>query len=75
VEDSGIGIPAAERQRVLDPFYRVLGTEQTGSGLGLSIVKTIAARLDGRLELDDASQFTQGLKVRLILNQPPQRES
>jgi len=36
VEDNGPGIPENERQRVLDPFYRVLGTEQSGSGLGLS---------------------------------------
>ena len=66
VEDSGVGIPATERERVLDPFYRVLGSEQTGSGLGLSIVKTIAERLGARLELADATQFPQGLKVRLI---------
>lgn len=67
VEDSGTGIPASERERVLAPFYRVLGTEQSGSGLGLSIVKAIAQKLDGTLELKRASQFSQGLKVRLIL--------
>jgi two-component system, OmpR family, sensor kinase len=67
VEDSGMGIPEAERERVLDPFYRVLGSEQTGSGLGLSIVKTIAERLRGRVELSDATQFPQGLKARIVL--------
>jgi two-component system OmpR family sensor kinase len=67
VEDSGVGIPEAERERVLDPFYRVLGSDQTGSGLGLSIVKTVAERLHGRIELSDATQFPQGLKARIVL--------
>jgi two-component system, OmpR family, sensor kinase len=67
VEDSGMGIPEAERERVLDPFYRVLGSDQSGSGLGLSIVKTIAERLQGRIELSDATQFPQGLKARIVL--------
>lgn len=68
VEDNGPGIPADERERVLDPFYRVLGTEQPGSGLGLSIVWTLAQRLGGRLELCDATNYPHGLKVRLTLS-------
>jgi two-component system, OmpR family, sensor kinase len=67
VEDNGIGIPESERERVLDPFYRVLGSEQTGSGLGLSIVKSITERLRGRIELSDATHFPQGLSVRIVL--------
>lgn len=67
IEDSGVGIPEEERERVLDPFYRVLGSDQTGSGLGLSIVKTITERLQGRIELSDSSQFPQGLKARVVL--------
>ena len=43
VEDDGPGIPAGERQRVLDRFYRVPGTPGTGSGLGLAIVREIAS--------------------------------
>lgn len=42
VSDSGPGIPEAERAQVLDRFYRVLGSGEEGSGLGLSIVKRIA---------------------------------
>ena len=42
VEDSGPGIPAAERERIFEPFYRILGTEADGSGLGLPIVLEIA---------------------------------
>lgn len=43
VEDNGPGIPEPAREQVFDPFYRVLGSDQIGSGLGLSIVRTIAA--------------------------------
>lgn len=64
VEDSGPGIEEAERERVFDPFYRVLGSGQDGSGLGLSIVKSIVARLHGRIELLHArSAAPYGLKV------------
>ena len=40
--DQGPGIPEAESARIWDRFYRVLGTDETGSGLGLSIVRQIA---------------------------------
>jgi two-component system sensor histidine kinase TctE len=42
VEDTGPGIPESERQRVFDRFYRILGSNVDGSGLGLSIVREIA---------------------------------
>jgi len=42
VEDTGIGIDDAERELVFERFYRVLGTEVEGSGLGLPIVRGIA---------------------------------
>lgn len=42
VEDTGIGIDQADRERVFERFYRVLGTEVEGSGLGLPIVRGIA---------------------------------
>ncbi len=73
VEDSGVGIPESERARVLDPFYRVLGSEQTGSGLGLSIVKTIVERLKGCVELGNSTQFSQGLKARIVLPKKPRQ--
>lgn len=42
VEDSGPGIPLENRTQVFDRFFRVLGNEAEGSGLGLSIVKEVA---------------------------------
>ena len=58
VEDSGIGIAPAERELVFERFYRVLGNDPEGrnlegSGLGLSIVREIAARHRGRVSLHD----------------------
>ncbi len=44
VEDSGPGIPAEERNRVFDRFYRLAGSGQPGSGLGLAIVDEVARR-------------------------------
>ena len=67
VQDSGPGIPADERVRVFDPFYRVLGNEATGSGLGLSIVSTVVQRLGGEVVLEDANTPTGGLRVTVRL--------
>ncbi|WP_176081747.1 sensor histidine kinase [Paraburkholderia tropica] len=53
VEDTGIGIPAAERERVLERFYRILGRDGDGSGLGLAIVREIVTMHGGALTIDD----------------------
>ncbi len=42
VDDSGPGIALAERELVFEPFYRALGNDADGSGLGLPIVREIA---------------------------------
>jgi two-component system, OmpR family, sensor histidine kinase TctE len=44
VQDSGIGISADSQAIVFERFYRVLGTQQEGCGLGLTIVQEIAER-------------------------------
>ena len=66
VEDSGIGIAAGERERVFAPFYRAPGAQQvngTGAGLGLTIVRDIAALHGARILLDDNEHG--GLTVRV----------
>ncbi len=55
VEDSGPGIPEAERELVFQPFYRALGTNVDGSGLGLAIVLEIANQHDATISIEDAS--------------------
>jgi len=54
VEDSGPGVPEAERELVFQPFYRALGTDADGSGLGLPIVLEIARQHDAEVLLEDA---------------------
>ena len=54
VEDSGPGVPEAERELVFQPFYRVLGSDADGSGLGLPIVLEIARKHDAEVTLEDA---------------------
>lgn len=66
VEDSGIGIAAGERERVFAPFYRAPGAQQingAGAGLGLTIVRDIAALHGARIALDDNAHG--GLTVRV----------
>ena len=54
VEDSGPGVPEAERELVFQPFYRALGSEADGSGLGLPIVLEIARQHGAEVTLEDA---------------------
>lgn len=53
VEDTGPGVPEAERDLVFQPFYRALGTEADGSGLGLPIVLEIARQHGAQVALED----------------------
>ena len=68
VEDDGPGIPAAERERVLERFYRMPGTSGTGSGLGLAIVREIALAHGAKVEMGTGHEG-KGCCVRLIF--PP----
>jgi two-component system sensor histidine kinase TctE len=54
VEDSGPGIAVAERELVFQPFYRALGTEADGSGLGLPIVLEIARQHHATVTVGDS---------------------
>lgn len=54
VADNGPGIPAADRARVFDRFYRQPSATAGGSGLGLAIVAAIARRHAAELTLADA---------------------
>jgi len=66
VEDTGPGIPADQRARVFDRFYRVPGQDSggEGSGLGLSIVKRVVERHGGQIALD-AGRRGAGLRVTI----------
>lgn len=69
VADSGPGIPAAERKRVLERFVRLdASRHQRGTGLGLSVVDAVVRHHGGRLDLDDAGP---GLVVTLTFAAAP----
>lgn len=53
VEDTGPGIPEAERPHIFERFYRILGSNVEGSGLGLSIVREIAQQHDAHIRILD----------------------
>ena len=53
VEDNGPGIAPEHRERVFERFYRILGSGQSGSGLGLSIVAEVAKRHGAELTLSE----------------------
>jgi signal transduction histidine kinase len=71
VEDNGPGIPEADRQRVFEPFVRLetsRNAETGGTGLGLTLVKAIAAGHGGTVTLENRAEG--GLRARLYLPIP-----
>jgi len=70
VRDSGIGIPANERQHLFQRFYRTsTATEQAiqGTGLGLAISKAIVDAHDGRITLTSEEDVGTTFRVELPL--------
>ncbi|MEZ5514522.1 MAG: ATP-binding protein [Steroidobacteraceae bacterium] len=51
VTDQGPGLPDSEFERVFERFYRAPGDTTEGSGLGLAVVREVAAQLGGRVRL------------------------
>ena len=64
VTDTGPGIPAAERTRIFDRFYRLPGSGGEGSGLGLAIVKRVAEAHGAEIALTDSVQGGLSVTVR-----------
>jgi two-component system sensor histidine kinase QseC len=62
VTDEGPGIALDERARLGERFHRVLGTGQSGSGLGLSIVHRVAELHSAQLKFEDGDN-RKGLRV------------
>lgn len=71
VEDTGIGIPPDQVDRVMEPFHQVEGTMQRtyhGSGLGLHLVKSQVALLGGKLGIES----TLRVGTRITIAFPPE---
>jgi len=69
VEDDGPGVPEADRERVFERFYRVLGSGADGCGLGLAIVREIAQSHGAKVTLGAGSKGT-GTVVRVVFSSP-----
>ncbi|MBB1322546.1 HAMP domain-containing sensor histidine kinase [Shewanella sp. SR43-8] len=54
IKDTGPGIANTEVQKVFEPFYRILGSNEYGSGLGLAIVASIVQQMDAKISLTPA---------------------
>jgi len=74
VEDDGPGIAEHERELVMQPFYRTLGTNVDGSGLGLAIVQEIAQQHGASVTMEDVypDRVKRGLRVsvRFVPREP-----
>jgi two-component system, OmpR family, sensor kinase len=69
VEDRGPGVPAEQRERIFEAFYRLPGASERegGVGLGLSLVKTIVERHGGRVHCEARPGGGARFVVRLPL--------
>jgi signal transduction histidine kinase len=68
VEDRGPGIPAPERERVFEPFYRgsaAQRNETPGSGLGLSLVRRVVLAHGGRVHVEQPAAGGTAVVVEL----------
>jgi two-component system sensor histidine kinase TctE len=76
VEDTGPGIPSAERLHGIERFYRILGSNVEGSGLGLAIVREIAQQHGAEIDIFSNPRATQpkypGSLFRLTFPPRPQ---
>ena len=71
VEDQGPGIPAAERDRVFEPFFRSKQAGRDGAGLGLAIVSEVAKRHGAQVSFLDPGSGS-GTRIRVSLPPNPQ---
>ena len=67
VEDSGIGIANSEKENIFKAFYRIKANEETGSGLGLSLVKETIKLHRGKIKVLDKDKGSL-IKVSLPIS-------
>jgi signal transduction histidine kinase len=74
VSDTGVGIPAADQERIFERFYRtaiVRRQEIPGTGLGLTITKAIVAAHNGTIAVESAEGHGSTFTIRLPLPRVP----
>ena len=77
VDDSGPGIPLAERAAIFEPFHQVDGSltrRHGGTGLGLAIVDQLVKLMEGQIQVESESGKGSTFTVLLPLIEPPAGE-
>jgi two-component system sensor histidine kinase GlrK len=77
VSDQGMGISSENQSKIFDAFYQgppPVDSLVKGSGLGLTIVKELILRLNGKIELLDRQKQQTGTKISIILPRAFQQE-
>lgn len=64
VSNDGTPIPEAEKEKIFNPYYRVLGEKSSGSGLGLAIVQEIANQYQASIKVTEKSA-NNGTKITI----------
>jgi signal transduction histidine kinase len=64
VEDTGIGVPASEAEHIFEEFVQ-LNEYEVGTGIGLTVARSICHRLGGNVVLD--TSYTDGARFVMTL--------
>jgi signal transduction histidine kinase len=65
VEDTGVGIPRLELEKIFEPFYTTRA-DKGGTGLGLGLCRMLISEMGGRITV--RSVLGQGTTFTVILN-------
>ncbi|PXV67971.1 signal transduction histidine kinase [Dysgonomonas alginatilytica] len=65
VIDNGMGIPENERENIFKPFYQISGSDKSGTGIGLYLVKSIIDACAGKITIE--SEMGKGLTFSVEL--------
>jgi C4-dicarboxylate-specific signal transduction histidine kinase len=69
IEDSGPGIPEADRFKVFEPFYTGKGKKSRKAGLGLSMVQDVITELKGTIDIAGAAKGGCRIELKLPLSE------
>jgi two-component system sensor histidine kinase TctE len=67
VEDTGPGVPVADREKIFERFVRLNPSGPDGSGLGLAIVRELVAQCGAQLRIDEPSHGANGFSIVVVL--------
>ena len=65
-ENDGLKIPLQKKEKIFEPFYRLKESKQEGTGIGLSLARSLTELLSGELYLKDTSDDS----IVFVLNLP-----